>query len=60
MCLWSSEVESELSKLFSKGGKWRNQAKQSGKTTKFEMLVEDISEGVLVSSLYFSAKETNP
>ncbi|KAL1828836.1 hypothetical protein DCAR_0208098 [Daucus carota subsp. sativus] len=43
-----SEVESELSKLFSKGGKWRNQAKQSGKTTKFQMLVEDISDGVLV------------
>lgn len=51
--LLSSEVESELSKLFSKGGKWKNQAKQSGNSMKFQMLVEDISEGVLVSSIYF-------
>lgn len=43
-----SEVESELGKLFSKGGKWKNQAKQSGNSTKFQILVEDISEGVLV------------
>lgn len=43
-----SEVESELGKLFSKGGKWKNQAKQSGNSTNFQILVEDISEGVLV------------
>ncbi|KAA8532924.1 hypothetical protein F0562_032959 [Nyssa sinensis] len=47
-----SEVEKELGLLFSKGGKWRseigNQAKQSGSGTKFQMLVEDIREGVLV------------
>ncbi|XP_027098738.1 uncharacterized protein LOC113754414 [Coffea eugenioides] len=43
-----SEVERELGLLFSKGGKWRNQAKQSGSETKFQMLVEDIQEGVLV------------
>lgn len=52
ICLLSSEVESELGKLFSKGGKWKNQAKQSGNSTKFQILVEDISEGVLVSSMY--------
>lgn len=43
-----SEVERELGLLFSKGGKWRNQAKQPGSETKFQMLVEDIREGVLV------------
>uniref|UniRef100_A0A2P2NG51 Uncharacterized protein MANES_05G105900 n=1 Tax=Rhizophora mucronata TaxID=61149 RepID=A0A2P2NG51_RHIMU len=48
-----SEVERELGLLFSKGGKLRsemgNQAKQSRKgSTKFQMLVEDIREGVLV------------
>ncbi|KAL0003791.1 hypothetical protein SO802_011352 [Lithocarpus litseifolius] len=47
-----SEVERELGILFSKGGKWRsgigNQAKQSRTGTKFQMLVEDIREGVLV------------
>lgn len=43
-----SEVERELGKLFSKGGKWKNQAKQSGTGMKFHMLVEDITEGVLV------------
>ncbi|XP_059648812.1 uncharacterized protein LOC132294828 [Cornus florida] len=47
-----SEVERELGLLFSKGGKWRsgigNQAKQSGTSTKFQMLVEDVREGVLV------------
>ncbi|KAM3706801.1 hypothetical protein ACB098_03G178700 [Castanea mollissima] len=47
-----SEVERELGLLFSKGGKWRsgigNQAKQSRSGTKFQMLVEDIREGVLV------------
>nr|POE62697.1 hypothetical protein CFP56_26460 [Quercus suber] len=47
-----SEVERELGLLFSKGGKWRsgigNQAKQSRTGTKFQMLVEDIREGVLV------------
>ncbi|KAF5454751.1 hypothetical protein F2P56_024395 [Juglans regia] len=47
-----SEVERELGLLFSKGGKWRsgigNQPKQSRTGTKFQMLVEDIREGVLV------------
>lgn len=51
----NSEVERELGLLFSKGGKWRsgigNQPKQSRSGTKFQMLVEDISEGVLVSVL---------
>ncbi|XP_009356338.2 uncharacterized protein LOC103947204 [Pyrus x bretschneideri] len=42
-----SEVETELGKLFSKGGKW-NQAKQPRNETKFQMLVEDIRDGVLV------------
>nr|POE57082.1 hypothetical protein CFP56_02108 [Quercus suber] len=46
-----SEVERELGLLFSKGGKWRsgigNQAKQTRTGTKFQMLVEDIREGVL-------------
>ncbi|XP_062161965.1 uncharacterized protein LOC133868986 isoform X2 [Alnus glutinosa] len=46
-----SEVERELGLLFSKGGKWRsgigNQTKQSRTGTKFQMLVEDIREGVL-------------
>lgn len=43
-----SEVERELGLLFSKGGKRRpeNQKKQS--KTEFQMLVEDIREGVLV------------
>ncbi|RVW77941.1 hypothetical protein CK203_048298 [Vitis vinifera] len=57
-----SEVERELGLLFSKGGKWRskigNQAKQSKtgtKTgTKFQMLVEDIREGVLASQISFT------
>lgn len=52
---FDSEVERELGLLFSKGGKWRpeigNQAKQSRGGTKFQMLVEDIREGVLVSFL---------
>ncbi|KAL0447025.1 UNVERIFIED_CONTAM: hypothetical protein Slati_1830400 [Sesamum latifolium] len=43
-----SEVERELGLLFSKGGKWGNQSKQSGTSTKFQMLVEDVREGVLV------------
>ncbi|KAL8550278.1 hypothetical protein ACS0TY_008918 [Phlomoides rotata] len=43
-----SEVERELGLLFSKGGKRRNQSKQPGTSTKFQMLVEDIQEGVLV------------
>ncbi|KAJ4711400.1 Plant/protein [Melia azedarach] len=47
-----SEVERELGLLFSKEGKRRseigNQAKQSRGGTKFQMLVEDIREGVLV------------
>ncbi|KAK3027388.1 hypothetical protein RJ639_040186 [Escallonia herrerae] len=43
-----SEVARELGQLFSKGGKWRNQPKQPEAGSKFQMLVEDISEGVLV------------
>ncbi|KAF3431507.1 hypothetical protein FNV43_RR26238 [Rhamnella rubrinervis] len=47
-----SEVERELGLLFSKGAKWRsgigNQAMQSRSGSKFQMLVEDIREGVLV------------
>lgn len=35
--------------LFSKGGKWKNRAKQPEADTRFQMLVEDITEGVLVS-----------
>ncbi|KAL6187733.1 hypothetical protein ACLB2K_039128 [Fragaria x ananassa] len=42
-----SEVERELGQLFSKGGKW-NQAKQPRNGNKFQMLVEDIRDGVLV------------
>ncbi|CAL2231808.1 unnamed protein product [Prunus armeniaca] len=42
-----SEVETELGKLFSKGSKW-NQTKQPRNGTKFQMLVEDIRDGVLV------------
>lgn len=46
-----SDVEGELGQLFSsKGVNRKNQDKQSGNDTKFEMLVEDIREGVLVSS----------
>ncbi|KAG5237250.1 DUF3110 domain-containing protein [Salix suchowensis] len=56
-----SEVEKELGLLFSKGGKWRSeigsQAKQSRRGTKFQMLVEDVREGVLVSvSLFYLLK----
>ncbi|XP_004490115.1 uncharacterized protein [Cicer arietinum] len=47
-----SEVERELGLLFSKGSNRRaaigNQSKQARGGTKFPMLVEDISEGVLV------------
>ncbi|KAM3203315.1 hypothetical protein T459_27248 [Capsicum annuum] len=43
-----SEVEKELGMLFSKGGKWKNRAKQPEAGTRFQMLVEDIREGVLV------------
>ncbi|KAF8364701.1 hypothetical protein HHK36_033323 [Tetracentron sinense] len=47
-----SEVERELGLLFSKGGKLRseigNKAEKSKASTKFQMLVEDIREGVLV------------
>ncbi|KAJ1380699.1 hypothetical protein SESBI_45780 [Sesbania bispinosa] len=47
-----SEVERELGLLFSKGGNWRsgigNQSKQTRGGTKFQMLVEDVTEGVLV------------
>lgn len=46
-------MEKELGLLFSKGGKWRpgvgNQSKQLRSGTKFQMLVEDVREGVLVS-----------
>lgn len=49
-----SEVERELGLLFSKGGSRRssigNQTKQSRSGSKFQMLVEDIREGVLVSA----------
>lgn len=53
VCLLNSEVERELGLLFSKGGKRRpeNQKKQS--KTEFQMLVEDIREGVLVSAHLF-------
>lgn len=48
-----SEVERELGLLFSKGGKWGsasgNQSKQSRNGTEFQMLVEDVREGILVS-----------
>ncbi|KAK3042364.1 hypothetical protein RJ639_002410 [Escallonia herrerae] len=43
-----SEVARELGQLFSKGGKWRNQPKQPEAGTEFQMLVEDIRDGVLV------------
>ncbi|XP_042504219.1 uncharacterized protein LOC122081255 isoform X2 [Macadamia integrifolia] len=47
-----SEVERELGLLFSKGKKWRseigNKSKQSRTGNKFQMLVEDVREGVLV------------
>ncbi|KAE9605543.1 hypothetical protein Lalb_Chr10g0098461 [Lupinus albus] len=48
-----SDVERELGLLFSKGGgNWRsgigNQKKQTREGTKFQMLVEDIRDGVLV------------
>ncbi|MED6174792.1 hypothetical protein PIB30_072331 [Stylosanthes scabra] len=50
-----SEVERELGLLFSKGGNWRsgigNQSKQARGGTKFQMLVEDIREGVLIFDL---------
>jgi hypothetical protein len=49
-----SEVETELGKLFSNGGKWRKPAKKSEAGTAFQMLVEDIRDGVLVSySVFF-------
>ncbi|GAB2297175.1 hypothetical protein Dimus_031288 [Dionaea muscipula] len=47
-----SEVERELGLLFSKGRKlgsdFSNQAKQSRTDTNFQMLVEDVREGILV------------
>ena len=49
-----SEVEKELGLLFCKGGKKQNKSKQPGTSTKFQMLVEDVREGVLVKSLYLS------
>lgn len=42
-----SEVERELGMLFSKGPKLRNQTKKPA-TNKFQMLVEDVRDGVLV------------
>ncbi|PWA94770.1 hypothetical protein CTI12_AA056070 [Artemisia annua] len=42
-----SEVERELGMLFSKGRKLRNQTKKPA-TDKFQMLVEDVRDGVLV------------
>lgn len=64
ICLGNSEVEKELGLLFSKGGNRRsgigNQAKQSRKGTKFQMLVEDVRDGVLVSVLtYLSLLNVN-
>ena len=47
--LYNSEVEKELGLLFSK--RIINQKKQSRPETKFDMLVEDIRDGVLVSIL---------
>ncbi|KAF4396773.1 hypothetical protein F8388_004741 [Cannabis sativa] len=47
-----SEVEKELGMLFSKGGKLRsgigNQTEKSESRSKFQMLVEDVREGLLV------------
>ncbi|XVF03285.1 hypothetical protein REPUB_Repub04eG0248200 [Reevesia pubescens] len=47
-----SEVERELGLLFSKGAKWSSgigsKTKQPRSGTKFQMLVEDVREGVLV------------
>ncbi|XVE53182.1 hypothetical protein DITRI_Ditri02bG0183400 [Diplodiscus trichospermus] len=47
-----SEVERELGLLFSKGAKWSsgigNKTKQPRSGNKFQMLVEDVREGVLV------------
>ncbi|XP_071706951.1 uncharacterized protein [Rutidosis leptorrhynchoides] len=43
-----SEVERELGMLFSKGRKLRNQKKKPTSTDKFQMLVEDVRDGVLV------------
>ncbi|XWS23150.1 hypothetical protein CRYUN_Cryun29cG0096300 [Craigia yunnanensis] len=47
-----SEVERELGLLFSRGAKWSsgigNKTKQPRSGTKFQMLVEDVREGVLV------------
>lgn len=45
--------------LFSKGGKWKNRAKQPEADTRFQMLVEDIREGVLVS-IYVDASFSFP
>uniref|UniRef100_A0A2K1ZEB7 Uncharacterized protein n=1 Tax=Populus trichocarpa TaxID=3694 RepID=A0A2K1ZEB7_POPTR len=53
-----SEVEKVLGLVFSKGGKWTSeigsQAKQSRRGTKFQMLVEDVREGVLIRYLMVS------
>ncbi|XP_057530751.1 uncharacterized protein LOC130809127 isoform X1 [Amaranthus tricolor] len=47
-----SEVERELGLLFSKGKKWGsefgNQTKQSRSSKRFQMVVEDVREGILV------------
>lgn len=49
--VFCSEVERELGKLFSNGGGSGVGTKSKYSGTKFNMVVEDIREGVLVSSL---------
>lgn len=53
--IYYSEVEKELGLLFSKR---INQKKQSRPETKFDMLVEDIRDGVLVTILNESLPKT--
>lgn len=53
--MYNSEVEKELGLLFSKR---INQKKQNRPETKFDMLVEDIRDGVLVSILNESLPKT--
>lgn len=59
----NSEVERELGLLFSKGGNRRsgigNQSKQPRGGTKFQMLVEDIRDGVLVCTQLRHTKHTH-
>jgi hypothetical protein len=49
--VFCSEVERELGKLFSNGGGSGVGTKSKYSGTKFNMVVEDIRDGVLVSSL---------